>query len=172
MIFDVNRFDAFKGFIPPNEDAQLNQLQSRTDLPYRLTVISNLTADTRSVAARSQAAHGGVATSTPLGLEWPLNVYSLSHVAIPFAPDDPIYGDGSAARSDYAGLRLGDLNPRGETNVLTVSLSQLMRLRHNPFFAYVEQRIDTHDCRARRTRSLAIFDANNDFKEARGSHCL
>ena len=104
VIFDVNRFDAFKGFMPPNEDAQLQQLQSRTDLPYRLTVISNLTADTRSVAARSKAAHGGAATSTPLGLEWPLNVYSLSHVAIPFAPDDPIYGDGSAARVRLCGL--------------------------------------------------------------------
>jgi hypothetical protein len=33
------------------------------------------------------------------------------------------------------------MQPRGETHYLTVPLSQFMRLRHNPFFAYVEQRI-------------------------------
>ena len=76
-----------------------------------------------------------------MNLEWPQNVYSLSHVAIPFAPDDPIYGDGSGATESYRGLRLGTLQPRGETSVLTVSLSQAMRLRHNPFFAYEEARI-------------------------------
>jgi alpha-beta hydrolase superfamily lysophospholipase len=143
VIFDVNRFDTFKGFMPPDEDAQLDALQARTDLPYRLTVVGNLSAGSRSVAARSKAARGGAAAAAaPLGLEWPLNVYSLSHVAIPFAPDDPIYGERSAASPDDAGLPLGDLEPRGETHVLTVSLSQLMRLRYNPFFAYVASRIE------------------------------
>ncbi len=41
VIFDVNRFDTFKGFMPPNEDAQLDALQARADLPYRLTVVGN-----------------------------------------------------------------------------------------------------------------------------------
>jgi hypothetical protein len=66
----------------------------------------------------------------------------LSHVALPFAPDDPIYGDPSGRTAAYAGLPLGTLQPRGETSVLTVSSSQILRLRHNPFFAYVEQRIE------------------------------
>ena len=39
------------------------------------------------------------------------------------------------------GLPLGALAPRGETNLLTVPLSKLMRLRYNPFFAYVEKRV-------------------------------
>jgi hypothetical protein len=93
------------------------------------------------VAAHSRAAHSTTSESTPLNLEWPANVYSLSHVAIPFAPDDPIYGDGSVASETYRGLRLGALQPRGETSVLAVSMSQAMRLRHNPFFSYEEERI-------------------------------
>jgi hypothetical protein len=33
------------------------------------------------------------------------------------------------------------MQPRGETHYLFAPLSQFMRLRHNPFFEYVEQRI-------------------------------
>jgi hypothetical protein len=73
-------------------------------------------------------------------MAWPRGVYSLSHVAIPFAPDDPVYGSsGNEHKNGYQGLPLGALQPRGETHLLTAPLSQLMRLRHNPFYAYVEQ---------------------------------
>jgi len=75
-------------------------------------------------------------------MAWPRGVYSLAHVAIPFAPDDPVYGSSANNRKNgYQGLPLGALQPRGETRLLTAPLSQLMRLRHNPFYAYVEQRV-------------------------------
>jgi alpha-beta hydrolase superfamily lysophospholipase len=141
VIFDVNRVDAFAGFMPATVDKPLDQLERSTILNYRLTVISNVASNSRSVAANSRAAHSAQTETIPLNLEWPQNVYSLSHVAIPFAPDDPLYGDGSGKSASYTGLRLGALQPRGETSVLTVSLSQAMRLRHNPFFAYEEERI-------------------------------
>jgi len=142
VIFDVNRFDVFAGFMPATEDEPLEHLEASGDLNYRLTVVSNVARNSMSVAAHSRAAHATKTTSTPLDLEWPQNVYSLSHVAIPFAPDDPIYGNGSSASDNYKGLRLGALQPRGETSVLTVSSSQILRLRHNPFFAYIERRIE------------------------------
>ena len=142
VIFDVNRSSLFAGFIPAAVDQPLERLEADRDLNYRLTVISNESTSSSSVAAYSRAAHMAQRTSSPLDLAWPVNVYSLSHVAIPFAPDDPIYGDASARTSGYAGLPLGTLQPRGETSVLTVSASQILRLRHNPFFAYVEARID------------------------------
>ncbi len=141
VIFDVNRFDALAGFMPATVDKPLDQLEASGDLTFRLTVISNVARNSRSVAAYSRGSHSTDTATTPLSLEWPQNVYSLSHVAIPFAPDDPIYGDGSGGSGAYNGLRLGAFQPRGETSVLTVSLSQAMRLRHNPFFEYVEQRI-------------------------------
>jgi len=56
-------------------------------------------------------------------------------MAIPFPPDDPIYGTGESMNDTYQGLPLGSLQPHGETHLLTAPLSQLMRLRHNPFFA-------------------------------------
>ena len=73
-------------------------------------------------------------------MSWPSGIYSLSHVAIPFAPDDPVYGTGNMG-GDYHGIPLGALQPRGETNLLVTPLNRLMRLRHNPFFAYVEHRV-------------------------------
>ena len=35
---------------------------------------------------------------------------------------------------------LGALQPRGETRMLSAPIAQLMRLRHNPFYEYLESR--------------------------------
>ena len=63
----------------------------------------------------------------------------FSHVAIPFPADDAWYGDG---RSPSPGqISLGNLNVRGEKNLLNVSPAQILRLRYNPFYDYQAQRI-------------------------------
>jgi alpha-beta hydrolase superfamily lysophospholipase len=141
VIFDVNRLHRLTPFIPAATDSPLAQLEASTDLPYRLTVISNAADDAARVEERSRAPRASTTESRPLQVAWPDGVYSLAHVAIPFAPDDPVYGAGDDLQGSYRGLPLGALQPRGETHLLTASLGQLMRLRHNSFFAYVAQRI-------------------------------
>jgi hypothetical protein len=74
-----------------------------------------------------------------LDLEWPPGIFSLSHVAIPFPPDDPIYGAGGDPRDRV--VTLGNVELRGERGLLIVPPSQLTRLRFNPFYAYVEERV-------------------------------
>ena len=143
VIFDVNRFDQIKPFIPAANESPLKQLEARGDLPYQLTVITNASGDSREVAQRSKPPHSDTIVTELLPVEWPRSVYSLSHVAVPFPPDDPVYGEGDSGSPDYHGLPLGSLAPRGETRLLTAPLSQLMRLRHNPFFSYVEDRLNT-----------------------------
>jgi hypothetical protein len=86
------------------------------------------------------AAGDAAATETALDLAWPPQIFSLSHLAVPFRPDDPLFGIAPNMTEDY-GLRLGLLAPRGEKGVLTVPIDQLMRLNCNPFFAYEEARI-------------------------------
>jgi hypothetical protein len=76
---------------------------------------------------------------TPRGLDWSAGVYSLSHVALPFPPDDPVYGDRAHAAGHAP--QLGAVELPGERNVLVVSAGQLMRLRYNPFFSYVLKRV-------------------------------
>ena len=80
-----------------------------------------------------------------LDLVWPRGFYSLSHVAVPFPPDDPIYGSHPDPEQLF-GVQLGTLEPRGERGLLAVSAAQLTRLRSNPFFSYIERRlIDSTD---------------------------
>jgi alpha-beta hydrolase superfamily lysophospholipase len=141
VIFDVNRLHRLRPFIPASTESPLEQLEASTDLPYRLTVITNTAKDTTQVEERSRAPRSDATESKPLQMAWPHGVYSLAHVAVPFAADDPVYGTGDDRQGSYHGLPLGALQPRGETRLLTVSLSQLMRLRHNPFFRYLEQRV-------------------------------
>jgi alpha-beta hydrolase superfamily lysophospholipase len=142
VIFDVNRLHRLTPFIPAATESPLAQLEASTGLPYRLTVISNKAdSDSAQVEERSRAPHASAIELSPLQMEWPVGVYSLAHVAIPFAPNDPVYGTGDHPQGAYRGLPLGALQPRGETHLLTVPLGNLMRLRHNPFITYLEQRI-------------------------------
>jgi hypothetical protein len=61
---------------------------------------------------------------------------SLSHVALPFPPDDPLYGE----RPPGKGLFLGQPAIRGERGLLRIPSDWLLRLRHNPFYDYLERR--------------------------------
>ena len=141
VIFDVNRVDRLTMFIPEADEEPLEQLARRSDLPYRLTVINNFAKDSELLAERTRKPRSNVTYSNKLHLSWPRGVYSLSHVAVQFPPDDPVYGAVESNDSTYQGLPLGRLQPRGETRFLTVSLSQLLRLRANPFFSYLEGRV-------------------------------
>ncbi len=147
VLFDVNRFTEYEDFIPNNrvrrQAGSLTGLNKKTNLPYALTLITNRDKDTLEVVARkwSSSERPTVSSSSePLGLSWPRHVYSLSHVAIPFPPDDPYYGARRAARYNQL-PPLGSLRPRGERDILSVPINQFMRLRYNPFFDYVKMRI-------------------------------
>jgi hypothetical protein len=92
------------------------------------------------VDAQTIEPNAAVASRRPLGLAWPPEVFSLTHVAIPFPPDDPLYG--LVGPTKTAGLLpIGRLSPRGERAVLTVGADTLMRLSSNPFFPFVAERI-------------------------------
>src|SRR5262249_12314558 len=67
--------------------------------------------------------------------------YSLSHVALPFPMNDSLYGLYPDPAEDF-GIHLGALAPRGERNVLIVSMDMLLRISFNPFFPYMLGRIE------------------------------
>jgi len=141
IIFDVNRSDRLVPFLKDADRGPLERIFARSDLPYRLTLITNVAGNTERVARRTKASRSSAVNSTALGMAWPRGVYSLSHVAIPFAPDDPVYGADENAGVAYGGLPLGRLQARGETHLLIAPISRLMRLRYNPFFEYMAQRV-------------------------------
>ena len=76
---------------------------------------------------------------TPVARKWPRDVFSLGHVALPFSPDDPLYGRGDGV--ERRRIQIGALALRGERGVLSVPGGEMLRIRWNPFHAWQERRI-------------------------------
>jgi alpha-beta hydrolase superfamily lysophospholipase len=140
VLFDINRRNDLRSFVKHDVDTLLESLETRERVPFRVTLVTNSREGSREMAAEHRAPEEpGFGDVETLDLSWPPNVYSLSHVAIPFPPDDPFYG--AVGDPQGVGLRLGKLQPRGERNTLSVPVDMFMRLRYNPFFDYVKERI-------------------------------
>jgi alpha-beta hydrolase superfamily lysophospholipase len=141
VLFDINRRTEAADFIRGGSLAYLGGLLADSDADYTFTLVTNTAPDSSDVVARSRAAGNAEWTERPLEQSWPASVYSLSHVAVPFPPDDPVYG----AERDRSAVRpfppIGSLDLRGERGVASIPLDLAMRLRHNPFFGYVEDRV-------------------------------
>lgn len=137
ILFDVNRTLWAENLMDQSfEDTIAPKLKQR-NLPYKLTLVTNVRPDTLKVEARTR--DGRTMTIKPVGASWPQSVFSLSHNAVPFAPDDPILGTAQATAD--IGLPLGSLNLRGESGVLQISDKMLLRQTHNPFYKYMEDHI-------------------------------
>ena len=109
-------------------------------LPFEVTLVTNEHPDSANVVAYHKPAFTEEA-STPEALNraWPRGVISLSHVALPFAPNDPLYGQ--FPPEDKNVLFLGQLESRGERGLMKISSDWLLRLRYNPFYAVLESRV-------------------------------
>lgn len=136
VFFDVNRDSDMQHFIKTTFDQNLRTFLEKSDLHYTFTLVTNRSPETRAMKARTRDIGTNTWREEDLSLEWPPNIYSLSHVALPFPPHDSIYGPSSEST-----FNLGGIEPRGERGVLNVPITLLMRLRYNPFFSYMEDRI-------------------------------
>lgn len=137
VFYDINRWGDMVQFFVSDYSALLRRVERDAKRKYRFTVVQNLSGDTRKVVATSD--QDSRTTMKQLDTEWPLGIYSLSHVAIPFSANDIWYGDGSSSSQHH--VNLGRLNTYGEKNLLRISPAQIMRLRHNPFYSYQARRI-------------------------------
>jgi alpha-beta hydrolase superfamily lysophospholipase len=140
VLYDVNRSAVALGLLESSFDDRLAALLRSPERKYRLSLVTNARAGAPEVVVKSLAPGSTTATEEVPGLAWPPQIFSLSHLAVPFRPDDPLFGIAPDPSQDY-GVRLGLLAPRGERGVLTVPIDQLMRLNCNPFFPYQEARI-------------------------------
>lgn len=141
VLFDINRQSVLSPMFTQSANELIGQLQPGDAHTYRLTVIGNLDADTASVGERRLEPGQRAPVLRPLALAYPPDVYSLSHVALPFPMDDPLYGLQPRMDEDY-GIRIGTMALHGERGALSVAAEQLMRLSSNPFYGYLAQRVD------------------------------
>jgi alpha-beta hydrolase superfamily lysophospholipase len=140
VLFDINRHARLDQFIRSEDQTLISTLFERRARNYRITVVTNARTDTLDVTARDVAPGSTTPVDEPLGLAWPRDTFSLSHVALPFPENDPVYGN-MARESPGGPVALGLLSPRGERAVLTVPVDVLMRVTSNPFFPYLAQRM-------------------------------
>jgi hypothetical protein len=140
VLFDVNRSTMAMGFLKDNFDERLAALLAKPDRHYQLALVTNAHAGTPDVVVKTLAPGSTAIVETPLPAAWPPQVFSLSHLAVPFRPNDPLFGLAPDMNVDY-GARLGLMAPRGERGVLAVPIDQWMRLNCNPFYGYLEERI-------------------------------
>lgn len=137
VIFDINRNKNIIPFLSNDPGDALKSVFSRENQTFRLSVLSNESENSYAILEANKERDNTVSTKQ-LELEWPEHIYSLSHVALPFSETDSLYG---SKPENEAGLHIGRMSPRGEKNVLSVPASDSLRLRYNPFYRYLQQRI-------------------------------
>lgn len=139
VVFDINRYGAGSSLLMNDLDPLAEKLMENTSLSFPVTFLTNISKDSLQVAARYKHPFSPVAnTVQELPYTWPSGVISLSHVALPFPPDDPLYG--MYPPKNVRELYLGQMNIKGERGLLKIPYDWLLRLRHNPFYGYLEQR--------------------------------
>jgi alpha-beta hydrolase superfamily lysophospholipase len=137
LLFDIRRTTEIERLLTADPKDLISASLNTTDLSFTLSFVTNASANTDAIILRQRQPSQNNITEKPLPYKWPSGIYSLTHVALPFTPEDPVYGGPDATTSP--GIHLGDLAMRGERGVLRISPAATMRLRYNPFYAYLEQ---------------------------------
>ena len=139
VLFDINRETEIEPIMNWDPAAVVQALQANPHPGFTLSIVMNENPRSRKVLVRSQRPGEQAPIDSDIGLSWPEDLYSLAHVALPFPPQDPLYGGHPQGKSP--GIELGDLALRGERGVLQIPASDMLRLRWNPFYLYVEGRV-------------------------------
>lgn len=133
-LFDINHDYDSLHLVKHTVTASLQRLREMPgDGNYTFDLISNK--DSKEKTLLQITDHN---TVEDLHIHWPRYLYSLSHVAMPIGRNDPLYGDADAPKSP--GIQLGHLALYGETDVLQIPASAILRQRWNPFYDYINQK--------------------------------
>jgi len=137
VLFDVNRVFEQEGLI----DGQSGFKAALSGPPHRyaISIVTNKSSQDPAAVVQQRPAMSDEVTTQDIGLNWPKDVYSLAHIALPFPPDDPLYGDGTNGNPDS--LNLGGTILRGEEGRLQIPATAMTRQHWNPFYPYMERRI-------------------------------
>lgn len=141
ILFDINRQADATALFRVNARLPAERLLSGAPRPFSVTLVTNESETRGALVAVRRPALGTVQAPQPIELQWPAGVFSLSHTALPIAPDDPVYG-ATRPRGAHE-MYLGRVELLGEQGVLAMPANVMVRLRFNPFFSYERNRIDS-----------------------------
>lgn len=141
VLFDVNRSAKLGLLLRPASETMLPRILPAPPRRFRTTVITNIFPHSSEVLERVMDVGSDSERERALGLHYPDDAFSLSHVALPFPPSDGLYGYDPDLVENF-GVRLGAIAARGESGALIVDLDALLRMSSNPFFPYMIGRIE------------------------------
>lgn len=139
VLFNINTMVDIGPILKWSPARMFDVLSQQSQRTFTLSLVTNKAQDRPEVMMASIAPGADDSVDRDLGLSWPSDLYSLTHVALPFPPDDPLYG---ATPSDGSELiHLGNIAFRGERGVLSIPSSEMLRLRWNPFYSFLEEKV-------------------------------
>jgi len=136
VVYDINRNSTMLHLMQSSPMDLSNFFTSMAPLDFGVTILKNRDPSGNAIDTLTLPAGQTEALIETTRLSWPVGIFSLSHIAIPFRRDDLVYGDGSIPGPNENTVVLGALAPRGESGVLRLSPAYFLRMRHNPFFAF------------------------------------
>jgi alpha-beta hydrolase superfamily lysophospholipase len=141
VLFDLNRNGKLGILINQAAETALERMLPAGPRRYRTVVLTNQTAGSDAMVERVTEPGSVETRDIPLRSIYPRDVYSLSHVALPFPMGDSLYGHDPDPTDEDFGVHLGTIAPRGERGGLAVSVDALTRMSSNPFFDAMVERI-------------------------------
>ncbi|MFV1995556.1 MAG: alpha/beta hydrolase, partial [Verrucomicrobiales bacterium] len=139
VLFDINRMAGIDSLMVSDPTSKIASILKAPSRSFTVSLVTNQSAQTPEVECRRWQANNSKMKKDRLDLSWPEDVYSLSHISLPFAVSDPLYGSGEVSDGEV-GYNLGNVALRGERGVLRISPADQLRLRWNPFYPYLEGR--------------------------------
>lgn len=136
VLFDINRTKVNLSLILNDPLKPYREMMTQGEFNYEFTLVENESLESRDIQARRLNDN----STSSLGLSWPKQIYSLSHVALPFPKSDALYGP--IWNSDKPHIQIGTGASRGERGVISVSASEILRQKWNPFHPYMLSKMD------------------------------
>lgn len=138
VLFDINHNPVFNSLQQPNAQVLIARLEA-SKRTYTLDLVSNNNPNIPTVIVTRWAPNNSK-TETNTDILWPNNLVSVGHVALPFPPNDPVYG--FIPGSGNNGIpSIGSWLLRGENGAISISLGSLTRARSNLFWPLIDQEI-------------------------------
>ncbi|ACC98011.1 Lysophospholipase [Elusimicrobium minutum Pei191] len=144
VLFDINRDTAFLPLVRPVFVNMMSIMLPGFPQKYKITVIGNSGPNDSGAVERSVEPGGVDFKTRALGLVYPKELFSLSHISLPFPETDPLYGSiPDPEIKDAFGINLGLIsNAQGERGVLGINTNLFFRVSSNPLFSYITARIE------------------------------
>ena len=141
VLFDLNRASKLGPLFRRGAEWTLAGTLPGERRNYRLTVVTNASTSSSDMIERITEAGSVDVVDRPIGIRYPRDIYSLSHIALPFPTSDALYGQHPDNIEEF-GISLGAMSMRGEVGVFVIGMDSLARLTSNPFYSYMLERID------------------------------